>query len=75
MRTSAHYGDLVPERPRLVTTTEAARAVGISRRTLADYVRRGLVTPTITLPTGDYRWNIDELIEQFRRAREQRDRD
>jgi DNA-binding transcriptional MerR regulator len=49
----------------LVSTPEAARALGISPRTLQRYVKGGLVTPEITLPSGQYRWNVAKLRRQI----------
>lgn len=49
----------------LVPTPEAAKALGISPRTLQRYVRDGHVTPEITLPSGQYRWNIAKLRRQI----------
>jgi DNA-binding transcriptional MerR regulator len=57
------------EHERLVTTGEAARALGISARTLQRYVQDGLVTPEVTLPRPQrpqYRWNIARLREQIK---------
>lgn len=52
----------------LVTTPDAARALGISPRTLQRYVRNGLVTPEITLPSGQYRWDVAKLRAQIETA-------
>lgn len=49
----------------LVTTPDAARALGISPRTLQRYVRNGVVTPEITLPSGQYRWDVAKLRAQI----------
>ena len=49
----------------LVTTPDAARALGISPRTLQRYVRQGVVTPEITLPSGQYRWDVAKLRAQI----------
>ncbi|WP_433033141.1 MerR family DNA-binding transcriptional regulator [Actinomycetospora sp. CA-053990] len=49
----------------LVSTPEAAKALGVSPRTLQRYVRAGLVTPEITLPSGQYRWNVAKLRRQI----------
>lgn len=49
----------------LVSTPEAARALGISARTLQRYVKDDLVRPKITLPSGQYRWDIPELRRQI----------
>jgi DNA-binding transcriptional MerR regulator len=47
----------------LVTTTEAARRLGISARTIQRYVERGLITPDLRLPSGRYRWDVARLRE------------
>jgi len=58
-----------------VSTTVAARALGISRRTLARYAQEGLVTPDVILPRpqrAQYRWNIERLRAQIRAIAERR---
>ncbi len=50
----------------LITTAQAARLIGVSRRTLQRYVERGWLVPTRTLPSGYFRWSRDCLIKQFR---------
>jgi DNA-binding transcriptional MerR regulator len=54
----------------LVSTPEAAKALGVSPRTLQRYVKAGLVTPEITLPSGQYRWNVAKLRRQIGIAEE-----
>ena len=54
----------------LVTTAEAARELGVSRRTLLRYVERGYLTPTVVLPSGHLRWDLDDLRQQLRALRE-----
>ncbi|MDD7968706.1 MerR family DNA-binding transcriptional regulator [Actinomycetospora lemnae] len=54
----------------LVSTPEAAKALGVSPRTLQRYVRNGQVTPEITLPSGQYRWNVAKLRRQIGMADE-----
>jgi DNA-binding transcriptional MerR regulator len=49
----------------LVSTGEAARLLGLNPRTLARYVDRGWITPDLTLPTGQYRWNVENLRKQI----------
>jgi DNA-binding transcriptional MerR regulator len=55
----------VPEEPKLVTTPEAARALGISARTIQRYVVAGLITPDLRLPSGRYRWDVAKLRDQI----------
>jgi predicted site-specific integrase-resolvase len=55
----------------LVSTPEAARALGISSRTLQRYVKAGFVTPEITLPSGQYRWNVPKLRRQIGMAEDE----
>lgn len=49
----------------LVTTTEAAKRLGIAARTLQRYVAAGLIKPDLTLPSGRYRWDVDKLRDQI----------
>jgi len=49
----------------LVPTPEAARALGISARTLQRYVTQGLITPDLRLPSGHYRWDVARLRDQI----------
>lgn len=52
--------------PRMLTTREAARGIGIAGSTLAKYVREGKIKPTIRLPSGHLRWDLDDLKAQVR---------
>jgi len=54
-----------------VTTGELARELGISPRTVARYVRSGLLAPTETTLGGHYRWDVEEVREQIRKLREE----
>jgi predicted site-specific integrase-resolvase len=61
------------EKPeRLLTTAQAAAYLGIDRRTLGRYAQDGLLQPALTLPTGHYRWSLDDLRRQVRELRQQR---
>lgn len=55
----------------LVTTAEAAKYLGINRTTLARYAREGILKPTLRLPTGHLRWNLDDIRRQLDDLREQ----
>jgi DNA-binding transcriptional MerR regulator len=53
----------------LVSTGEAAEALGIARRTLSRYAREGRVTPAVVLPgraRDHYRWDVADLRRQLR---------
>jgi DNA-binding transcriptional MerR regulator len=58
---------------RLVSTVEAARQLGISARTIQRYVAAGLITPDLTLPSGQYRWDVDKLRDQINSIPRDRD--
>lgn len=55
---------------RLLTTAQAADELGIAPRTLARYAKDGILVPTLTLPSGHYRWAMDDLRRQLRELRE-----
>lgn len=59
----------------LLTTTQAAKELGISGRTLARYVERGQMTPTLILPSGHYRWELADIRSQLEALRAQPDDD
>jgi len=48
-----------------VPSGAAARALGISSRTLQRYVKAGMVTPDLVLASGQYRWDVVRLREQI----------
>ena len=56
----------MPRSSGLLTTREAADAIGIALKTLQKYVREGRVVPTIRLPGGQMRWDLDNLKDQLR---------
>lgn len=58
----ATYSRRMPD-PQLVPTPDAARALGISARTIQRYVKAGLITPDLRLPSGRYRWDVARLRE------------
>jgi DNA-binding transcriptional MerR regulator len=61
---------------RLVGTGEAAKALGLSRRTLSRYAAEGRLTPAATSPPGrrvHYWWDLDDLRRQLRALGERAD--
>ncbi len=58
----------------LLTTTEAAKALGIAPRSLSRWARDGVVTPALITAGGAYRagrywWNLADLRAQLRGVR------
>lgn len=51
----------------LVTTGEAAKAIGVGRATLARWWANGLVKPDLITAGGHARWNIETLKADLRR--------
>jgi excisionase family DNA binding protein len=54
-----------PPPPALLTTSEAARRLGLHPKTLTNYVRKGRLKPTMRLPSGQYRWDLDDIRRQL----------
>lgn len=50
---------------KLLATSEAARALGISGRSLSRWVQDGLITPALTTAGGHYRFDLDDLRRQL----------
>ena len=56
----------MPERPKkLLTTAEVAEELGVTRATVARYAREGILTPALRLPSGHFRWRLDEVLAQM----------
>lgn len=53
-------------RTKLLTTAQAASALGISRSTLARWANDGLVKPVYRTPGGQFRWDLDDLRRQLK---------
>lgn len=49
----------------MLRSAEMAKLVGISKHTLIDLANRGLV-PALRLPSGQYRFDKDEVIGHLR---------
>jgi excisionase family DNA binding protein len=52
--------------PEYVTTSEAAKALGVGRSTLARWWAEGQVTPAFVTPGGHARWDVADLMRQLR---------
>ncbi len=64
------YGPIVD----LLTTTQAARELGVSARSLARWAQEGRLRPALVTPGGDkrsgrYLWNLDDLRDQLLKLR------
>jgi DNA-binding transcriptional MerR regulator len=58
----------------LLTTTQAARELGVSARSLARWAREGRLRPALVTPGGDkrsgrYLWDLDDLRDQLLKLR------
>jgi DNA-binding transcriptional MerR regulator len=60
---------------RLLSTGQAAKAIGVAPRSLSRWVTEGLINPTLITPGGQFRFDLDELKAQLqeRRPRSRRD--
>jgi excisionase family DNA binding protein len=56
----------------LVTTTQAAREVGVARSTLVSWVHQGWLEPHATTMGGHYRWDVDRLKDEIRAVQQRR---
>ena len=59
--------------PGLLTTSELAKELRLSVKTVQRYQRQGKIKPRFTLPSGQHRWDLDEVLEQFRALRKRPD--
>jgi hypothetical protein len=58
----------------LLTTTQAARALGVSPRSLSRWAKEGRITPAMNTAGGDqrsgrYLWDLEDLRAQLLRLR------
>ena len=59
--------------PRLVTTSELARALGLHARTIQRYRSLGVLVPELESPGGHARWDIEKVKQQLRDLRHRGD--
>lgn len=57
--------------PRLVSSSKAARALGVDRATLWRWQKDGRVSPALRTAGGHLRWDLDQLHRQLRDAQEE----
>lgn len=58
---------------RLLSTGEAAKVIGVARRTLAAWMQNGLVEPALKTAGGHARWDVTELRRQLSKISTERD--
>jgi DNA-binding transcriptional MerR regulator len=58
---------------RLVTTSELARALSLSKRTIQRYRSLGVLVPELESPGGHARWDIEKVKQQLRELRQRDD--
>jgi len=54
-----------------VSSGEAAKRIGVSQSTLANWVQRGWVTPHLRTPGHRYRWQVERLKRELRELGQQ----
>jgi excisionase family DNA binding protein len=69
----AAYVPTVRTVPELLTTAELASELRLSRKTIYRYIRDGKITPEYTLPGGEHRFRLENVIEQLRALRRRPD--
>jgi DNA-binding transcriptional MerR regulator len=58
---------------RLLSTGEAAREIGVARRTLAAWAAEGTVRAALYTVGGHARWDLDDLRRQLVELRQRTD--
>ncbi|MFC4943278.1 helix-turn-helix domain-containing protein [Pseudonocardia sp. GCM10023141] len=54
----------------LLTTSELAKALGLSLRSVQRYIAKAQITPALTAPGGHHRWDLDDVHTQLRELRQ-----
>jgi excisionase family DNA binding protein len=57
----------------LLTTTELARRLNVTPGTVQRWVRTGRVRPTLVTPGNQFRFDLDDVLEQLGRPRRRPD--
>jgi DNA-binding transcriptional MerR regulator len=53
----------------LLTTSQLARALGLSVSSIKRYIAAGQIEPELTTPGGHYRWSVESVRRQLRELR------
>lgn len=57
--------DTLDDMSELVSTEEAASRIGVAYRTLLRWAKRGQVKAAMSLPSGQFRWDVADLRRQL----------
>jgi excisionase family DNA binding protein len=63
--------DNVP--PGLLTTAQLAKELNVSTKTIHRWVGAGKIRPTVTTPGNQFRFNLDDVLEQLDQPRKRPD--
>ncbi|HWO62210.1 MAG TPA: MerR family transcriptional regulator [Umezawaea sp.] len=55
---------------KLVTTSEAAKQLGVGTSTLQRWAKDNVVSPDLVTPGGHMRWAVEHLRDQLRELRQ-----
>ncbi|MFC5237286.1 helix-turn-helix domain-containing protein [Pseudonocardia zijingensis] len=58
---------------RLLTAAELAVELRVNVKTVRAWARSGRITPTAVTPGGQYRFRLDDVLEQLKQPRPRRD--
>lgn len=58
----------MPDEPWL-TTSDVARQLGVTRRTVGKWVESGVLVPTLITPGRKFRWHWSDVEDQLRAQR------
>jgi DNA-binding transcriptional MerR regulator len=56
----------------LLTTSQLARALGLSLSSIKRYISAGQIKPDLTTPGGHYRWSVESVRQQLRELQQRR---
>ncbi|TQM38847.1 excisionase family DNA binding protein [Pseudonocardia cypriaca] len=62
-----------PDDQPLLTTAELARRLNVTSGTVQRWVRTGRIRPTLVTPGNQFRFNLDDVLEQLSQPRKRPD--